>query len=242
MLEETLRAEAQVMRDMLSTHDTDDFMRRLAARIEQTPTRSQRVKTAPPNATAAAPPSFDTQPQGSSRPAARKGVRRRRPLPFVTSDPADRPAAALDHVRRLCETLLCAEGAATLMEAFDRDYDATGACAFACFLFIFGREDSALYWWRYAAGADDALSAHVLATYYAATGPLSAARAWCAYARFLGYTAEKHLPAPLRLSAQQSSWATERAAPVTQHAAPVNDELVRYFVSRERLPEVLAQH
>ncbi|MFD7498039.1 hypothetical protein ACFV8T_37840 [Streptomyces sp. NPDC059832] len=59
MLEETLRAEAQVLRDMLSTYDTDDFMRRLSARIEQTPTRSQRVQTAPPDATVA-PPSFDT--------------------------------------------------------------------------------------------------------------------------------------------------------------------------------------
>jgi hypothetical protein len=39
------------------------------------------------------------------------------------------------------------------MAAFDRDYDATGACAFACLLYILGRRDSALYWWRFAAGA-----------------------------------------------------------------------------------------
>ncbi|MFJ8846050.1 hypothetical protein ACIRFF_24480 [Streptomyces cyaneofuscatus] len=232
MLEETLRAEAQVLRDMLSTYDTDDFMRRLSARIAQTPTRSQRVQSAPPDA-AAAPPSFDAQHHRSTRPAARRGIRRR-PLPFVASDPADRPTASLDHVRRLCETVLCAEGATALMEAFDSDYDATGACAFACLLFVLDKRDSALYWWRFAAGADHALSAHVLAVYHAAAGPLTSARAWCAYSRHLGYTANRHLPEPLRLS----------AAPVQEpvYTAPVGQNLVKYFVAKERLPEALARH
>ncbi|MGW2107632.1 hypothetical protein [Streptomyces sp. NPDC001948] len=232
MLEETLRAEAQVLRDMLSTYDTDDFMRRLSTRIEQTPTRSQRVQTAPPDATVA-PPSFDTQPHRSTRPAIRRGTRRR-PLPFVTSDSADRPTASLDHVRRLCETILCTEGVTALMEAFDNDYDATGACAFACLLFILGRKDGALYWWRFAAGADHALSAHVLAVYHAATGPLTSARAWCAYSRHLGYAADQHLPQPLRLF----------AAPIQEpeHTAFVGQNLVEHFVTKERLPEALARH
>lgn len=233
MLEETLRAEAQVLRDMLSTYDTDDFMHRLFARIDQTPTRSQRVQSAPADA-AAAPPSFDAQAHRSTRPAIRRGVRRR-PLPFVTSDPADTPAASLDHVRRLCETVLYAEGANALMEAFDDEYDATGACAFACLLFILDRKDSALYWWRFAAGADHALSAHVLAVYHAATGPPTSARAWCAYSRHLGYAAEQHLPEPLRLSATPSIW-----EPVP--TASVGQNLVKHFVARDRLPEALARH
>ncbi|MEV5864350.1 hypothetical protein AB0L83_32100 [Streptomyces sp. NPDC052071] len=232
MLEETLRAEAQVLHDMLSTHDTDDFMRRLLARIDQTPTRPQRVQAGPADS-AAAPPSFDAQPHRSTRPAARRGPRRR-PTPFTNSDPADRPAASLDHVRRLCETVLGADDVTALMEAFDHDYDATGACAFACLLYILDRKDSALYWWGYAAGADHALSAHVLAVYHAATGPLTSARAWCAYSRYLGYAAGQHLPEPLRLSAAPSTWQPA-------HAAPVDQDLVKYFVAGNHLPEALAR-
>ncbi|GGZ20085.1 hypothetical protein [Streptomyces nitrosporeus] len=233
MLEETLRAEAQVLRDMLSTHDTDDFMRRLFARIDQTPTRGQRVQSAPPDAFTA-PPSFDSQTHRSTRPAIRRGVRRR-PLPFVTSDPADRPSASLNHVRRLCETVLGGEEALTRIKAFDDTYDATGACAFACLLFVYGRKDSALYWWRFAAGADDALSAHVLAVYHAATGPVTSARAWCAYSRHLGYTAARHLPEPLRMSAAPITW--EPAA-----RTAVGQDLAKNFMTQERLPEALARH
>ncbi|WEH37252.1 hypothetical protein PZB75_30145 [Streptomyces sp. AM 4-1-1] len=224
MLEETLRAEAQVLHDMLSTHDTDDFMQRLFARIDQTPTRPQRVQIGP----------ADPSPHRSTRPAIRRGIRRRS-APFTGSDPADRPAASLDHVRRLCETVLLADGITTLMAAFDHDYDAAGACAFACLLYILGRRGSALYWWRFAAGADDPLSAHVLALYYAGAGPLPAARVWCAYSRFLGYTADRHLPGRLRLSAVPPNWQPS-------HTGPVSLDLVKHFVAEKHLPRALAQH
>ncbi|MFE6498242.1 hypothetical protein [Streptomyces sp. NPDC057748] len=76
----------------------------------------------------------------------------------------------------------------------------TGACAFACLLYILGRRDSALYWWRFAAGAENALAAHVLALYHAANGTGPEARVWCAHSRLLGFTADQHLPRPLHLA------------------------------------------
>ncbi|MCX5346076.1 hypothetical protein [Streptomyces atratus] len=236
MLEETLRAEAQVLHDMLSTHDTDDFMRRLSARIEEHSARPPRVQDDPTRSAPAdtsTPPSFSPQRQRSTRPAIRRGLRRR-PLPVVTRDPADQPAAALDHLRRLCETVLSAEGAAVLMAAFDHDYDATGACAFACLLYILGRHDSALYWWRFAAGAEDALAAHVLAVYHAAIGTVPEARVWCAHSRLLGYAADQHLPAPLRLSAPPGR-------DVASYVPTPNNEAMTPFVLNDHLPEGLLE-
>lgn len=97
------------------------------------------------------------------------------------------------------------------MAAFDLDYDATGACAFACLLYILGRRDSALYWWRFAAGAENALAAHVLALYHAANGTVPEARVWCAHSRLLGFTADKHLPLPLHLARATPRTATSQA-------------------------------
>ncbi|MEU6957637.1 hypothetical protein [Streptomyces sp. NPDC045714] len=91
-----------------------------------------------------------------------------------------------------------------------------------------------MYWWRFAAGADHALSAHVLAVYHAATGPLTSARAWCAYSWHLGYAADQHLPEPLRLSAAPNR------EPV--NAASVGQNLLKHFVAKDRLPEALARH
>ncbi|GAA1306738.1 hypothetical protein GCM10009647_026510 [Streptomyces sanglieri] len=236
MLEETLRAEAQVLHDMLSTHDTDDFMNRLSTRIEEHATRPPRVLDDPTRSTpadACTPPSFNPQRQRFTRPAIRRGLRRR-PLPVVTRNPADQPAVTLTHLRQLCETILSAENAATLMAAFDLDYDATGACAFACLLYILGRRDSALYWWRFAAGAENALAAHVLALYHAANGTGPEARVWCAHSRLLGFTADQHLPHPLRLA---------RAAPpgrdIASSAPTPSNEAMASFVLNDRLPEGL---
>ncbi|MFE7617276.1 hypothetical protein [Streptomyces sp. NPDC057496] len=237
MLEETLRAEARVLHDMLSTHDTDDFMNRLSTRIEEHAARPPRVHDDPTRSAPAdtcTPPSFTPQRQRSTRPAIRRGLRRR-PLPVVTRDPADQPAATLNELRRLCETILSAENTATLMAAFDLDYDATGACAFACLLYILGRRDSALYWWRFAAGAENPLAAHVLALYYAANGTLPEARVWCAHSRLLGFTAHQHLPPyPARTTPPDRDIA--RSAPT-----PTNEAMTS-FVQNDRLPAALVRH
>jgi hypothetical protein len=234
MLEETLRAEAQVLRDMVSTHDTADFMMRLAARIEQQEDHSRTSLNATRTAEAAdatpGPPSYTTQPQRSTRPAARRSLRRR-PAPSRTADvTAADPAVLLQRVKCLCETVLRDNDVVTHMAAFDRDYDEEGARVFACLLYILDRRDSALYWWRFAAGAGDPLAAHLLAVYHAAVGPLPDARVWYAFARFLGYRGEEHRPQPLCVS-------TASPQRLRTHV-PASHELQR-FVERERLPDAL---
>ncbi|MER6611175.1 hypothetical protein ABT282_36175 [Streptomyces sp. NPDC000927] len=239
MLEETLRAEAQVLHDMLSTHDTTDFMNRLSTRIEEHAARPARVHDDPARSTptvTCTPPSFNLQRQRSTRPHVRRGLRRR-PLPVITRNPADQPAATLTHLRHLCETILSAENAATLMAAFDHDYDATGACTFACLLYILGRRDSALYWWRFAAGAENALAAHVLALYHAANGTLPEARVWCAHSRLLGFTADQHLPLPL-----YPARATPPVRDIARSAPAPTNEAMTSFVQNDRLPTALVRH
>ncbi|MFB7275294.1 hypothetical protein [Streptomyces sp. NPDC056244] len=244
MLEETLRAEAQVLHDMLGTHDTGDFMRRLAIRITQDASRPPRVGTAPsaPATTAdpedadeapgpAAPPrSFGAQPQRSTRPRIRRHLRRR-PAPLVAADPAAHPSAVFAHVRRLCDTVLRSDDVHTLL-AFDSDYDQAGARTFACLLYTIDRHESALYWWRFAAGAGDPLAAHLLAAYHAAVGSVPDARVWRAFSRMLGYT-EQHVPQPVRV--------TTRTAQGFANHAPWDSRL-REFMTFDHLPDALVRH
>ncbi|WP_236711249.1 hypothetical protein [Streptomyces sp. 150FB] len=221
MLEETLRAEAQVLHDMLGTHDTADFMRRLAVRITQDTAGAPRenhgddgvAALEPENATTVTsptppPPSFTPQPHRSTRPHFRKRLRRR-PTPIVTPDPAVHPSRVLAHVRGLCDTVLRSDDVDTLV-TFDIDYDETGARTFACLLYTIDRLDSALYWWRFAAGAGDPLAAHLLAAYHAAVGSVADARAWRANARILGYT-EQHLPRPVRTNPRVAQGVAQEA-------------------------------
>lgn len=242
MLEETLRAEAQALHDMLSTHDTADFMRRLAIRVAEDAARPPRVRNGSsrtaaepedtPEATgpAAAPPSFTPQTQRSTRPHARRPLRRR-PTPIVTYDPGSHPKAVLAHVQGVCDTVLRSADVHRLM-AFDINCDQAGARTFACLLYTIDRRESALYWWGFAAGAGDPLAAHLLAAYHAAVGSVTDARVWRASARHLGYT-EQHLPEPVRTTtgvarsfAHQSLWESE----------------LRAFMTYDTLPAALVQH
>jgi hypothetical protein len=238
MIEETLRAQAQVIADMLSVHDTDDFMRRLAARIDQDAGRSSRPRREaapgtgpggdapgswPPTAATAAPSSYRHPRHRMTRPAFRR--LRRRPTPLVPVDPAARPAAVLDHVKRLCEAVVRADDSGRLMAAFDAHYDGAGARSFACLLYIVGRQEGALYWWRFAAGTGDPLAAHLLASYHAAVGTPPDARAWYGFARWLGFRVEQHIPDPAPLDHD------------LPHAP--RGEVARGFMDDDRLPEAL---
>lgn len=226
MIEEVLTAQEQVLRDMLSTHDTNDFMRRMAARIEQD------AKPTPRRADPLSPsPSFAPQHHRSTRPAVRK--LRRRPTPVIPVDPAIQPPAVRDHVGRLCETVLRADDVGALMAAFDSHYDEAGARAFGCLLYLIGRTESALYWWRFAAGASDPLAAHLLAAHHAAAGTVLEARLWHTHARLLGYCGPEHLPGPVPTAF--------RAHPGPPRPAP-RSTILREFMDRDRLPEALLQH
>lgn len=215
MLEEMLKAQAQALHDEYDDHDNTGFLRRLADHITEEAQRPPRVRvaaqpydavtepggpvaaTAPVRAQVLAPaqaPEARTRTQNSVRPRVRRPVRRR-PTPISPSDPTVSPSAVIGYVRRLCEVVLVSKDVERL-HRFDEDYDQAGARTYACLLYTLGQHTAALYWWRFAAGAGDALAAHLLASHHAAVGRLPDARVWRAFAQMLGFTHD-HVPKPV---------------------------------------------
>ncbi|MGW6457696.1 hypothetical protein ACWF94_17580 [Streptomyces sp. NPDC055078] len=248
MLEHILRSQAQILRNQFDDHDTADFMHRLAVRIAQEAARPPRVQTAPtgdddvpppaaatgawlPASPAAPPPGRGTYHLSPARPRIRRSLRRR-PTPIIATDPATTPTAVIDHVRKLCEAVLRSDDIDTLRDFAD-DYDQAGARTFACLLYTMDRRESALYWWRFAAGAGDALAAHLLAAHHAAVGRSPDARLWRAFARMLGFTTGRHMPHPVRA---RTDLADRFASTV-----PGNTQQ-RQFLTSDRLPGELITH
>ncbi|MFJ4320586.1 hypothetical protein ACIP46_35675 [Streptomyces lavendulae] len=218
MLEEMLAAQAQALHRQYDDHDTTGFMRRLSHHINEEAQRPPRVRLAnqpfdpgseseaqaeapaPPFRTQVTPPApgpeARTRAPSSARPRAARRPMRRRPTPILAPEPAVSPAAVLAYVQKLCEVVLASEDVGRL-ETFDEDYDQAGARTYACLLYTLGKNESALYWWRFAAGAGDPLAAHLLASHHAAVGVTPDARVWRAFARMLGFRAEHHVPKPV---------------------------------------------
>ncbi|GHG35419.1 hypothetical protein [Streptomyces hydrogenans] len=261
MLEHLLARQEQYIREQVEAHDTDDFIDRLAARIGQESRRPARVaqearspvrvgyggsdtvNPQAPDSTApadpgsvsqvlpppAGPESGTVRPRGSTRPA-KPRRRRRRPAPLVVSDPEASKDAALAYVQLLCDDVLRSHDAAELAD-FSTTYSEIGARTFACLLYQLDCLDAALYWWRFAAGAGDPLSAHLLAAYHAAAGRGPDARAWRASARLLGFN-DTHLPHPTRHG-------TTAAEGYVEHL-PWN-KILRSFMGSHHLPEGLGR-
>ncbi|MEU7650309.1 hypothetical protein [Streptomyces huasconensis] len=206
---DALKAEARAVTDMVSTHDTHDFLRRLAARVAEQAARPPRIqrettpvppRTAETIAPAATPSAYTLRPTGTARPLTRR-TRRRRPTPIVTHDPAAHPQVVRAYLRLTCETVLRSDDVDHML-FFDHDYNQAGARTFACLLYCIDRTESALFWWGFAAGVGDPLAAHLLAVYHALddthTQAPARARAWRAFARLLHYHPDHHLPRPVQ--------------------------------------------
>lgn len=146
-IEEVLRAEARVVDDMVLTHDTDDFMRRLAHRIADQAEQSPRVgRAASENPVERSEETAPTAPPTTARhdavrPRGRR-ARRRRPTPVVQRDLMADPRATRAYLLDVCETVLCD----VQEDEFDL-YECDGARAFACMLYLLGRRTSAIFWW-----------------------------------------------------------------------------------------------
>ncbi|MET8751379.1 hypothetical protein ABZW32_14960 [Streptomyces sp. NPDC004667] len=214
MLEEMLKAQARALHEEYDDQDTAGFLRRLSDHIAEEAQRPPRVRVAgqlydapaeqevPAAAVAvrtqvmapAQVPDARTRTQGSVRPRVRRPLRRR-PTPIAPPDPSVSPSAVIDYVRRLCEVVLASKDVDRL-HSFDKDYDQAGARTYACLLYTLGQLGAALYWWRFAAGAGDALAAHLLAAHHAAVGRTPDARVWRAFAQMLGFTND-HVPKPV---------------------------------------------
>ncbi|MGW4779979.1 hypothetical protein ACWEPA_25375 [Streptomyces filamentosus] len=227
MLEQLLARQERYIREQAQAHDTDAFIDRLTDRIARESARPARIgymvteavchgvtagvgysvlETAAPATSTAVlqvpspspgPEPATRHPRGSTRPV--QGRRRRRPTPLVTADPRASKAAVIAYVQTLCERVLRSKDADEIAD-FATTYSEIGARAFACFLYQADRLEAALYWWRFAAGMGDPLSAHLLAAHHAAADQVTDARAWKATADLLGFN-ENHLPLPARQAA-----------------------------------------
>lgn len=207
--------QAEAIRAQALHRSTESFMQRLAAQVALDARRPARVQyasagsaissdddytgeaeeiiqVAPP---ASSPVPRTERPRGHAR--SRPRSRRRRPTPINPSDPAKSQYLAFGYVTGLCSTVLCSAEIETL-DAFAADYDEAGARTYGCLLYSLDKRESATYWWRFAAGAGDALAAHLLAAHHAAIGPNADSRAWDAFSRMLDFRPESHVPQPVR--------------------------------------------
>ncbi|TGB15997.1 hypothetical protein E4099_05900 [Streptomyces palmae] len=129
----------------------------------------------------------------------------------------------------MCSTVLQSAEINTLA-AFAADYDEAGARTFGCLLYSLDKRESATYWWRFAAGAGDALAAHLLAAHHAAIGPNADSRAWAAFSQMLGFRRDRHVPQPV-------GHRTE-LAPSFAREIPMRQE-ARLFLRYPQLPDAL---
>jgi hypothetical protein len=226
MLEEVLQQEAAALRRQLADHDPDAFMKRLAVRIAESVNREpEELATAPAVHSAAAGAGRAPTPV---RPLTRR-CRRRRSTSTRADDTVATPASVLAEVQRLCDLVLRSSEVDRLIN-FVTDYDQAGARTFACLLYTLHRRESALYWWRFAAGAGDELAAHLLAMHHAAVGYHSDARLWRAIARMMGFNPDHHLPQPVRTATEV---AEDFACSVTRGST------LHHFLHTENLPREL---
>ncbi|MGW6857840.1 hypothetical protein [Streptomyces xanthophaeus] len=245
---ELMARQADAIRAQVVGRSTEDFMQRLAARIATEARRPSRIQYAsvatgdpgpqpygeePAELTQLAPPPtgpapHTLRPGNSTRPRLRRGGRRR-PEPIITTDPDAGQYMAFGYVTQLCTTVL-RSGEIDTLAAFAADYDEAGARTFGCLLYSLDKRESALYWWRFAAGAGDPLAAHLLAAHHAAIGPTTEARVWRAIAQMLAFTPERHVPEPVRHR-------TELAEGFAREL-PIRDEM-RLFMRYPHLPKAL---
>ncbi|MFD6275043.1 hypothetical protein ACFWFI_05645 [Streptomyces sp. NPDC060209] len=232
--------QAEAIRAQALHRSTESFIQRLAARVALDARRPARVQYASAGSPASsgdrytgedeeiiqvAPPASSPVPR-TERPSgharSRTRSRRRRPTPINPSDPAKSQYLAFGYVAGLCSTVLCSVEIETL-DAFAADFDEAGARTFGCLLYSLDKRESATYWWRFAAGAGDALAAHLLAAHHAAIGPNADSRAWDAFSRMLDFHPDRHVPQPVRHR-------TELADKFAREL-PVRNEARRFFRS-----------
>ncbi|SDN01064.1 hypothetical protein [Actinacidiphila guanduensis] len=85
-----------------------------------------------------------------------------------------------DDLSQLCMLLIGEHDALHTMSTFigGRVLEPAGARVLACVLHLAGREDSARFWWQYAAGADDVAASYCLYLHHMALGEIEEADWW----------------------------------------------------------------
>ncbi|WP_069874572.1 hypothetical protein [Streptomyces malaysiensis] len=90
------------------------------------------------------------------------------------------PSRAARDLRTLCRTLVSQDDALHQLQIFvsRRLLDSAGALILGCVLQLATREDSARFWWQFAAGAGDTRAAYCLALHHRVLGELREAEWW----------------------------------------------------------------
>jgi hypothetical protein len=122
------------------------------------------------------------------------------PGPRQASDPG--ASAAAQDLRLLCETVVGRSDALTHLRAFlARSLpEPPGARVLGCILQLTAREDSARFWWQYAAGAGDPAATYCLYLHHLALGERGEANWW--------HTQTDAAPAPPEAAALEPEAAT----------------------------------
>lgn len=112
-------------------------------------------------------------------------LRRRRPstrLPDeqLPTNTDDRTQWAVEDLEGLCHLVISQPDALHTMTTFicDRILEPAGARVLACVLHLAGREESARFWWQYAAGADDIAASYCLYLHHMTLGETEEAEWW----------------------------------------------------------------
>lgn len=92
----------------------------------------------------------------------------------------DRTQWAVEDLEGLCHLVISQPDALHTMTTFiaDRILEPAGARVLGCVLHLAGREESARFWWQYAAGADDVAASYCLYLHHMALGETEEAEWW----------------------------------------------------------------
>lgn len=107
----------------------------------------------------------------------------------------DSIGTAAQDLEALCRRTVRSRDSGELLHGFISDYHPGGARVFACLLYLTGRSDGAVFWWHFAAGAEDVPSMRCLTLHHMVDGHTEIAWIWSERARAAG-TATAPCPVP----------------------------------------------
>ncbi|MFJ8745776.1 hypothetical protein ACIRL2_41265 [Embleya sp. NPDC127516] len=149
-LERVLRERRRVMDRAFAPHDTDAAMRRLTSRIVQDELLADL--------------------------AAHRRERPSRLAAFADAHAARLCAAAT--LENVCRGVVSGPATRGILEDFVKLPMPAGAFVFACLLYLAGRPDGAVFWWQYAAGAEEAGAVRCLILFNHVEGEPGTAAHW----------------------------------------------------------------
>lgn len=114
-----------------------------------------------------------------ARLAARLAGTAQEPAPAAPGEPVSDERAAARNLQTLCEAVVTRTASHSLGDFITRTLpEPIGARVLGCILQLTDSEESARFWWQYAAGADDAAASYCLYLHHLALGEHGEARWW----------------------------------------------------------------